>query len=171
MMTISFRRLNIKYSLKNIPNVSKFRYQKMMVMRTEQLLKRMRWKVYWFRNKKKGNKKNTYGFNSTKHPKAMKELKAFEDDLIKMIGDIEMRRNENNLQKKMREDISLIKGLNGVIVSADKTDNLYVISKEDYLTQLHNSITEDYRKDNDSTLQKIDQEAAVIASDLEIVHF
>ena len=36
---------NIKYSTKNIPLVNNFKYQKLLTVRVEDVIKRMRWKL------------------------------------------------------------------------------------------------------------------------------
>ena len=64
--------------------------------------------------------------------------------------------------------MQMIKDLDGIIVSANKTDNIFVMEKEDYLKQQQENITKDYKKDKDSTLDSINGEAALIANRLEL---
>ena len=47
------RKFNINYSTKNIPTVSKYKYQYLLTNRIENLVGRMRWKVFWDKNKDK----------------------------------------------------------------------------------------------------------------------
>ena len=55
--------LHINYSLKNIPFVSKFHYQKMLTARIEHLLGCMRWKLFWSKHEKQSKKEfQTFGF-------------------------------------------------------------------------------------------------------------
>ena len=42
---------NINYSLKNIPIPSSFDYLKCLVSKTEDFIKRLRWKVFWYEKK------------------------------------------------------------------------------------------------------------------------
>ena len=63
------RSLHIKYSLKNIPNVSKFQYQKMLTAKTELLLGRMRWKMFWSKQEQSKKKDfQSYGFKTPTTP-------------------------------------------------------------------------------------------------------
>ena len=70
----------------------------------------MRWKLFWSKqSNQKEDKKQTFGFKTPHYPSAMKELKAFEEDLIEMIHKVEMKDVQNPLQKQIREDINKIK--------------------------------------------------------------
>ena len=57
----------------------------------------------------------------------MLELKPFEEDMVEMIRNVEMRNTNNPLQNQMREDIKKLKSIPEVIVEADKTANLYLV--------------------------------------------
>jgi hypothetical protein len=159
----------IPYSLSNIPLPSKFNYQKMLTARMEQLLKNMRWKLYWFKKKKKTPQQiEVYGFKSTSYPPSMPEIKKFEEELLEMIPNIEMRPMMNPLQQRMKEDLNKMKTMEQVIVKADKTSNLYLIKPEEYKKLLANNITADYKKSNEDMVDKINIEAAKIARSLKL---
>ena len=61
---------NIQYSTKNIPLVNKFKYQKLLTVRVEDVIRRMRWKLFWEKNKdkRKKEKNDTYGFPAMTNP-------------------------------------------------------------------------------------------------------
>ena len=71
------RRLNIPYSTKNIPVIGLFKYQRLLTFRIEDLLRRMRWKVHWDKNKDKIKDFESFGFRSLAAAPYSKELKAF----------------------------------------------------------------------------------------------
>ena len=95
---------NIQYSTKNIPLVNKFKYQKLLTVRVEDVIRRMRWKLFWEKNKDKRKKvkNDTYGFPTMTNPPYSLEMRKFEDDLIGLIAEVEMRLVSNNLQDKKK---------------------------------------------------------------------
>ena len=170
MTTTAPSNLHIPYSLKNIPTVSLFTYQKMLTARIEEFLSRMRWKLFWYRQDQVNQQKvNTYGFKSSNYPPTMFELKPFEEEVMEMIQKIQMRTYPMNpLQQQMRNDIKKINDCEEVIVQADKTSNLYLIKPDSYSKHLADSITKEYKRNSPTTMEKIDEEAASIASKLEL---
>ena len=162
---------HIPYSLKNIPFLSKIQYQKMLTIRIEQFLTRMRWKLFWSKQEERSKKEfQTYGFKSMASPPMMLELIPFEEELIGLIQKIEMKNITNPLQKKMKKDIQKIKRSKEIIVEADKTSNLYSIKPEDYSRHLLNNITTEYSKSTPTATNRINMEAArnSIARNLEL---
>ena len=158
----------IPYSLNNIPLPTKFNYQKMLTARMEQLLKNMRWKLYWFKKKKTPQQMEYFGFKSTSYPPVMPELKKFEEELLNLINEVEMRPMMNPLQQKIKEDLQKIKDTEDIIVKADKTSNLYLIKPEDYKKLLQNNITAEYKKTDDKVVDRINVEAAKIARNMKL---
>ena len=73
-----------------------------------------------------------YGFNSRRCPPQIDELKSFEDDMVKLIGNIQFRRPRNNFQRTLQKDADYIKGSRDIFVPADKTKNLYRMGKTQY---------------------------------------
>ena len=67
-------------------------YIKQLIEKTEQFLRRMRWKAYYFLNPNDNSTaKETYGFKSTKNPPFVDEMKPFEDDMLKLIQSIKFK--------------------------------------------------------------------------------
>ena len=92
----------------------------------------------------------------------------FEEDVYKLARSIKFKENENELQNKMKSDINKVKKSKNVFIKADKTPNIYEISPQKYKKMLHDNITTKYRKDNRETVNKINTEAAKIATKLEL---
>ena len=61
---------SFNYSLKNIPLRDKSSYTLKLMEKIESVIKRMRWKAYFYLNKETQEKqeKNTYGFKSRHRP-------------------------------------------------------------------------------------------------------
>ena len=127
------RRFNIQYSTKNIPTVSKFKYQYLLTYRIENLVSRMRWKVYWDKNKHRKKEKQTYGFKSLGKAPPCDELKAFEEDLFKLIRSVETKPFNNPLQDKMKSDLRVLQNHpDQVVIASDKTSNFYMMDANEY---------------------------------------
>ena len=109
-----------------------------------------------------------YGFKSTKSPPSHKALEAFEDDLFEMIRAIEFRDYINPFQRQMSNDIKQIMSSEAVFVPADKTTNMYKLSRESYDKLLHDNITAEYKKAHDEAKKSIDREACRIADNLNL---
>ena len=161
-------KVNLQYSMKNIPIPSKHEYKKMLVAKTEHLIKRMRWKVLAFDGKLKSSNKNTYGFRTSLYPEPSPDLVQFESDLMDMIRNIEFRPVHNDFQARMREDITNIKNSNKVYVSADKSTNLYKMEKTDYESHLVNNITSTYKKSSQDQVDRINRGALECAKKLDL---
>ena len=79
-----------------------------------------------------------------------------------------MKKANNSLQDKLKVDMDRIKEQKELIVSADKTDNHYLIQTEDYRRLMRENITKDYRRAPMDSVNRINMEAANIARNLEI---
>jgi len=91
----AIRRLDLPYSVKNIPLLSKFNYDKLYIYRAEDLVERMRWAIHWDKQKDKNKdyeKKETFNFRTTARAPPALELKEFEDDLFGLLKTVERRR-------------------------------------------------------------------------------
>ena len=91
---------NMKYSGKNIPLPSNREYLKQLLEKTESLIKRMRWKAFFFLNKDKDadselsdsdsnesddDRTETYGLKSKRTPPQIPEMIAFESEMLQMV--------------------------------------------------------------------------------------
>ena len=106
---------------------------KTFIDKTEKLLKNLRWRAFFFLNPQAAREeKETFGFNSTRPPSHIPELKNFEEGLTSMITNIKFRRTKNHFQNKLRNDIKRINNDNHLFIPADKTSNFYKLSKDQY---------------------------------------
>lgn len=98
-------KFNIGYSTKNIPLPSQNDFLQRLIEKTEQFLRRMRWKAYFFLNPDTSNSsKDTYGFKSTKNPPPIDELKEFEDDMLKLVQSTKFKHVKNSFLNSLKDD-------------------------------------------------------------------
>ena len=112
-------KFNFGYSTNNIPIATERQYKLKQVEKIEAVIKRMRWKAFYFEHSEThNNSKNIYyGLTSDKTPPPMKLLELFEKDLFKIV--------EKNFefQDKLNSDIKGIKSSRKTLTPADKTSN------------------------------------------------
>ena len=160
--------INFGYSMKNIPLSNANSYKKKYIEKLESFFKRMRWALIHHKNKRCSKQKETYGFNTPKCPEQGDELKDFEHDNYELLRNIEFRNKQSEFQKRLAKDVKAIKSSDKVYVHADKSTNIYTLSKESYNKMLSDNITKTYKKADDDLKQEIDSEASVIAQRLEL---
>ena len=87
--TMNFTRKPINYSTKNIPLTSEKAYKKLLVEKIELLIKRMRWKTFFFDNPSNDEEPvQKYGFRSRSSPAQHKDLIKFEEDLLALAKNV-----------------------------------------------------------------------------------
>ena len=163
--------INFEYSLKNIPTPPEHSYLKSLMGKVESFLKRLRWKAYFYENSGENNLEhvnNNYGFKSDRTPPQNKHLNEFENVMYDMVKNIEFQGNRNNFQSKLKDDLKKVKTSGKIMVFADKTTNMYEISKEDYVKLINDNVTKIYQKTTLSTKTKIDKETRTFAKKLKL---
>ena len=98
----------------------------------------------------------------------MVELKAFEEDVYKLISNVEFRQVNNDFQTSMQETINAVKASKDIIIESDKTRNLYTIPVNEYKSTLKNTITKDYKKTVPVNVNTVNREAADLTFELGI---
>ena len=140
-----------------------------LIEKTEQFLRRMRWKAHFFLNPDTTSfSKETYGFKSTKNPPPIQELKDFEDDMLRMIQSVKFKQVNNPFLNKLKEDADRIKNEFKLLIAADKTTNFYKLEPSAYNDLLEKNITKSYKKAQPETTQAIHKENKAIATKLRI---
>ena len=95
----------------------------------------------------------TFRLNSTKCPSQIKV--PFEEDLIKLVKNLRFRKVDNKFQKALAKDLKGIRSSNKTVTAADKTLNMYRLSKKS--KKMKNSITSKYKKTHKSTTTNINK--------------
>ena len=166
------KRMTLSYSLKNIPIPSNRLYMKKLIEMAESVMKRMRWRAFFFLRSDdeevEQGEEEYYGFRSRRCPPQMDELKPFEDDMEKLIGNIQFRRSRDSFQRTLQRDAAYIRGSSDVFVPADKTKNVYRMVRAQYEWLLRKNITKHYKVAGEDVYDKVNKEARVIAKGLGI---
>ena len=161
--------VSFDYSTKCIPTAQPNDYLTCFIDKSEQLVRRMRWRAYFFLNPDLDRPASeTYGFKSSKRPPEIEALKDFETRLFALIPKIKFKNWNNALQSKLSKDVQDIQRSSKVIVPADKTANYYKLEKTEYERLLHNQVTNSYKKAPDSTRREIIKKDQRIAQSLDI---
>ena len=108
----------------------------------------MRWKALTFLGKLESSDKDNYGFKNAKYPSSAEELVPFETDMMDMVKNVEFERVNNEFQSKLTNDIRKIRKSNNLFVSAEKSRNIYKVSKASYERVMHENITKTCKKCN-----------------------
>ena len=154
---------------KNIPVHGRKTFLKMFINAVEVFDKNLRWAAYFFLNPDKvPAHKNWYGFKSNNPAPYVKELKDFQDDLLKLTKNLEFRTSQNDFMDELNRDLEKIDETQKVIVNADKTSNKYLIEKDDYIELLEKNIQDDYKKENLQNMEKVTIEHQKIVKNLEL---
>ena len=142
--------VNFNYSLKNIPLPNKDTYQKNLIHKLETFIKRIRWKAFFFENKNEYTSEITtnFGFKSVKTPPKNDQLNQFESDLYGMAQNIEFKKVTPNFQARLSDDARNIKKNPKLLISADKTKNLYELTADEINKLLTENISKTYKKSN-----------------------
>ena len=120
------------------------------------VIKRMRWKAIQFSNNENNDSKTEwYGLKSLSSPRPVKELTPFENKLISLVKNIKFRKVRNHFQDRLQKDLRRMKTSNKTMTFADKTTNVYRLTREEYEKILNDSITATYKKANSSIKKKI----------------
>ena len=130
----------------------------------------MRWKAIYFNSKTNDNLSKRYGLKTLKYPKQVKELVPFENDLIDMLKVIKFRKVKNQFLTKLKNDIKTVKQSKKTLTFADKTSNMYRLSKEEHEQLLTNAATSTYKKANNSVKKKINMAGKQILKNNKILN-
>ena len=136
------------------------------------MIKRLRWKAFFYERKEDytstPDDKNSFGFKSRKFPPRIEDLECFETDLLEMIKKIEFKKKYNTFQNELRNDTIKINNSTKAFIPADKTTNYYELHTKTRDRLLMNCITSTYEKADGNTISIINNEARIIATDLNI---
>ena len=159
----------LNFSTKNIPIPSNRYYLKCLLEKTEDFVRRMRWRAFFFdAQTAQANAELKFGFRSRRHPPPIKDLERFEEDLLNLVRKIKFRRISNSFQRSLKEKLDVIRKSEKIFIQSDKTRNLYGVDKQLYSKLLSGSITTTYKKSRADLYSQINSEAKGIATELKI---
>ena len=165
---------------KNIGFQSLESYKASLISRNEDLISRMRWKLFYARERLKKQRHNVmcqdsyaeniheenYGFRSMKTAPPDRCLKGFEEDLFNIIPQLILKRYSNDVQVNIRKDMTMLQGMKKVLIKSDKTGNWYSMDVSEYCKQMKQLITKDYKQISQDEINEINKEAAFLAKQL-----
>ena len=77
---------------------------------------------------------------SQKTPPPINELAAFENDLIELLKNVKFPTVDNQLQRTLKSDIKSIQQSSKTLTLANKTSNMYRVTKEEYNKMRRNNL-------------------------------
>ena len=110
--------------------------------------------------------KEAYGFKSKHHHDIRKELETFERDLFDIASSLKFRNTTDDFQNQLKEYVSSINSSPNVLLFADKTNNIYKATPEQYKKLLKDNITKTYKKSSYYLEKLINMKAKHIAKKL-----
>ena len=157
--------------MKNIPIPSTDKYMKTFIAKTEDFLKRLRWKAFFLDNENQDPiaKKETYGFRTPNTPPITPDLTRFEDDMYTLMRKIEFTDGKSTFQHQLDAEIKKLRKPGKVVVPADKTTNLYLLDADKYEKLVTDNVTQNYRKSDSGRKDDINLGSAAIARSLDLV--
>ena len=104
------KKIDFKYSLKDIPLANKKEYTIKLYDAASKFINRLRWKVFFINSETSSTneQKEENIFKSTRSAPACDELKNFEIDLFKLLGNIKFTNYKSRFQKTLKNDLKNI---------------------------------------------------------------
>ena len=142
-----------------------------MIEKVESFVKILKWKAFYFCKEKENpeNKpQNLFGFKSPATPTQNKHLNSFENALYDLIQSIEFKTVRNEFLNKLQKDVENIRSSKNMLVFANKSTNIYEVSREHYEKLLQDNITQTYKRASPGAKRRIDKESKQFAKHLGI---
>ena len=156
-------------------------YTRSLINKTQSVIQRMRWKAHFFLNQANndtnqdwtahrptGSQANTYGLKSKRSAPSVTELRAFEDDVARLIENVKFRDVNNEFMKELERDKKKIKSSTNIFVPADKTRNYYEMHPSDYTKLLTENVTKSYKHAQEHIATNIAEEFKDIVEELKL---
>ena len=137
----------------------------------------MGWKAHFFLNQASNDTEldrathrsaNSYGLKSKRSAPLVAELRAFEDDVARLIENVKFRDVNNEFMKESERDKKKIKSSTNIFVLADKTRNYYEMQPSDYTKLLRENVTKSYKHAQEHIATSIAEEFKDIVNELKL---
>ena len=150
-------KVNLGYSVKNIPLANEQNYKATLVEKIEAVIKRMRWKALFFMSRNESLQMENYGLPTAKCPGQVKEMVQFENELLLLAKNIEFKSLSSTFQTRMKNDLKSMRDSGKTLTPADKTTNMYRLSPEEYNRLKQNAVTSKYKKASTKIKQNVEK--------------
>ena len=166
----NLKKIEFNYSLKDIPLADKKEYTIKLYDAASKFINKLRWKVFFINSKttSTNEQKEENIFKSTRSAPTCDELKNFEIDLFKLLGNIKFTNYKSRFQKTLNNDLKNILTKNKIILFADKTRNLYQADPKFYKKLVIDNLTKNYKISNDNLIDTINSDSKNIIFDRKI---
>ena len=136
----------------------------------ESFITRIWWKAFFFERQYKDNDEVTanFGCKSVKTRPKNDNMNPLESHLYDVAQNIEFKNLISNFQMQLSNDVKNIKKNPKLFIPADKNNNLYELTTQDYNKLLIESISKTYTKSTMSPINAINTEAKAIPKDLSL---
>ena len=156
------------YSMKNIRTPPRDKYKITLLDKVEGVIKRMRWKAFFFLSPSTKYQQSKINLKSRKCPPPIDELKPFEDDIFDLMDKLKFKSVRNPFQERLKKDIKKINASDKVLVFADKTRNIFGLDKEQLKKLLRENISKSCKKSDEQSVDMVNQELKDITAKHEI---
>ena len=85
-----------------------------------------------------------------------------------LVANLETRKCNNNLQKKMQKELKKMKNEKKLIIKADKSNKYYKMEVKEYSGLHRRDATKEYKKSNEKEAKKVTKGDKEIAKKLEL---
>ena len=162
------------YSKKNIPTPGAKEYKTKLISQGSKYINNTRWRTLFALNGDATpdnihpdipdmvEKKENYGFRSGNAAPMSPILQEFEKEFWAIIKNVKFHNRPNEFQNMMKRDLNQLKELEKVVLFADKSNNMYCVNKNEYLDEIKNNITSDYKKSTSIKVDEVNKKAALI---------
>ena len=168
------QRIRFNYSLKNIGLPTHDQYRRAIINKTEDVIQRMRWRAFFYlngdTNTQSQTKTQTFGLKSKNSPPTIPDMKPFEEDLTRMIENVQFRQSNDEFMATLETDKQKIKSSRNVFIFAEKTRNVYETDAATYNKLLTENITKTYKLAEDGVIDNINKELKDITQGLKIAN-
>ena len=128
----------------------------------------MIWKALAFLGKmEKSKQRQNYGFRTRNCPVFVEKLTEFECNLQLKIKNV-FKNVNNTFQTQLLNDVKKIEDSDKTFIPADKSRNIYLLSKDEYQKLLIKTVTKTYKMTNRRNVYGINYEAKSTAIQLSI---
>ena len=141
----------------------------MMIKAIERFGRNLSWRAFFKLNPHLVTKaKETFGFGSTRAAPRIKELYAFERDLLLLLQHIKFRRRSKPFLSTLKEEIKKIDQKRELIIQADKTSNHYLVPPEKYRELMNVEIQKSYKKADPKNVESVKKEHGKTAVEMDL---
>ena len=90
--------------------------------------------------------------------------------MIKLVKNLRFQKVDNKFQRTLAKDLKGIRSSKKTLTAADKTSNMYRLSKDEYSNLFQNAITSKYKKTDKCTATNINKEGIKHTREVNVIN-